>query len=97
MTTVAAATELDHVIETVTAWDWAKSERSQGVLHAKLKATRSDLTPWQRAFLSEEPATIKKRHDKAVIEVELRAMQINAVALSELSEFVKLLQRRHVA
>ena len=97
MTAAAAARELDNQIASAEAWSWAKNEQIQGQLSALSTVLRAEMTDFHRGFLAEEPATIRKRHTKEMVTVELTAFNQMKSKMLALSDFVKKLQRRHLS
>ena len=97
LTTIASAMEIDNQISTSPAWDWAMNEKNQGQLTLLAERCRQDMSAFHRAFLAEEPTTTRKRHTPATITVELTEFHKKAKSVSQLSDCVKQLQRRHVA
>jgi hypothetical protein len=97
LTVVSAAREIDEQIESAAAWSWAKNDQNQGKLTALMNALRADMTEFHRGFLAEEPGTIRKRHTKELVMVELATFNKLKDKMSALGEFVKTMQRRHLS
>jgi hypothetical protein len=97
MTVVSAAREIDDQITTSDAWSWAKNDQNQGKLTTLSKSLRAEMTEFHRGFLAEEPGTIRKRHAKELVMVELTNFNKLKDKMSAVGEFVKTMQRRHLS
>jgi hypothetical protein len=97
MSVVAAAREIDDQITSSAAWSWAKNSQNQGKLNDLSMTLRADMTEFHRGFLAEEPGTIRKRHAKEMVMVELTAFNKMRDKMSAVGEFVKTMQRRHLS
>lgn len=97
MSVVSAAREIDEQIMTSQAWSWAKNDQNQGKLTDLSKSLRAEMTEFHRGFLAEEPGTIRKRHTKELVMVELTNFNKLKDKMSAVGEFVKTLQRRHLS
>ena len=94
---VSSAREIDEQTESADAWSWAKNDQNQGKLSAPSNALRADMTEFHRGFLAEEPGTIRKRHTKELVMVELTAFNKLKDKMSTLGEYVRTMQRRHLS
>ena len=95
LTTIASAMEIDNQISTSPAWDWAMNEKNQGQLTLLAERCRKDMSAFHRVFLAGLPP--RGNDTPATITGELTEFHKKAKSVSQLSDCVKQLQRRHVA
>ncbi len=91
---ITAAQEVNNQIDSSDSWDFARNPQNQGQLKSMMANLRSSMSNFHKAFMSEEPAVIRKAHTKEDIMVELRSLIGFKGKATELADFVKTLQRR---
>ena len=84
-------------IESNQSWQWAQNESNQGRLSEAIKTIDAKATHLHRAFLTEEPAALKKRYTWEFLSIELQAWLKMKPELDDIQVLVDLLIRRNRA
>jgi hypothetical protein len=82
-------------IETTKEWNWAANDGNLGEMLRLQKNVELALSAFQKKFVTEESATIKKKYAMDVIVPELKGMESKMPILKRLDEHSQLLVRRH--
>ena len=95
LNTVSSAYEIGKAIEENEGWLWAANPQHQGELKRLVDELRGSLDEFGRMFLTEDPATIKKRHKAEYLVVGLD--KFISVDYKPTLDFITKLRKRHGA
>ena len=97
MTTIATGSELLSQIEACAPWAWANNHQNKGALERLVAELRAGMNLWHQAFLTDDPAAVRKRHSKELIVHELKGFMDLKPKCDAVWDCVNKMQRRNAS
>jgi hypothetical protein len=93
--TTSAALDVGELIKLNAEWSWAANAQNGGALEADLVSLKAKLTPFIRAFITEDSSGMKKRFGEEILVAELTQFVGMKVEVLRLAAKVNQFKQRH--